>query len=224
MMENLPFYIGALMVLCTLLSIFFIYRASKNSNRLLLIFAVWLSFQFAVSRTGFYTDTQTLPPRFLLAVLPPLFAIIFLFATKKGRSFIDRLEPEFLSLLHLVRIPVELVLFVLFLNRAVPKVMTFGGNNFDIISGISAPFIWYFSFKRNLLCKKVIVFWNLLCLALLINVIATAILAVPTPFQKIGFEQPNIAVLYFPFIWLPCCIVQLVLFSHLVMIRKYLQT
>ena len=44
-----------------------------------------------------------------------------------------------------------------------------------------------------------------------------------TPFQQFGFDQPNIAMLYSPFVWLPCFIVPTVLFSHLVCIRKYLK-
>jgi hypothetical protein len=37
-----------------------------------------------------------------------------------------------------------------------------------------------------------------------------------------AFDQPNIAVLYFPFNWLPSCIVPLVLLSHLAAIRQLL--
>jgi hypothetical protein len=33
--------------------------------------------------------------------------------------------------------------------------------------------------------------------------------------QQIAFDQPNIGVMYFPFVWLPACIVPLVLLSHL---------
>ncbi|HVF96549.1 MAG TPA: hypothetical protein VM871_04480, partial [Flavisolibacter sp.] len=38
-----------------------------------------------------------------------------------------------------------------------------------------------------------------------------------------AFDQPNIAVLYFPFIWLPSFIVPVVLLSHLVCIRQLLK-
>ena len=54
--------------------------------------------------------------------------------------------------------------------------------------------------------------------------VANAVLSAPFAFQKFGFDQPNIAILYFPFIWLPCCIVPIVLFSHLVTIRQIIKT
>jgi hypothetical protein len=41
--------------------------------------------------------------------------------------------------------------------------------------------------------------------------------------QQFGFDQPTVAVLYFPFIWLPGIVVPLVYFSHLVAIRRLLK-
>jgi len=98
--------------------------------------------------------------------------------------------------------------------------MTFEGRNFDILSGLTAPFIYYFGFVKKSLNKKIILVWNFICLALLINIVATAILSAPFTFQKLAFDQPNVAVLYFPFVWLPCCIVPLVFFSHVASIRQ----
>lgn len=93
--------------------------------------------------------------------------------------------------------------------------MTFEGRNFDILSGLTAPIIFYFGFVTKQLDRKVILIWNFICLALLINIVVVAILSAPFPFQQFAFDQPNIAVLYFPFNWLPSCVVPLVLLSHL---------
>jgi hypothetical protein len=100
--------------------------------------------------------------------------------------------------------------------------MTFEGRNFDIMSGLTAPFVFYFVFIKKTLGTKVILIWNLVCLGLLINVVTNAILSAPFPFQKFSFDQLNIAILYFPFVWLPCCVVPLVLISHLAAIRTIL--
>jgi len=54
----------------------------------------------------------------------------------------------------------------------------------------------------------------------LFNIVLTAILSAPLPIQQLAFEQPNIAVMYFPFVYLPGFIVPIVLFSHLVVISK----
>ncbi|MDQ3108956.1 MAG: hypothetical protein M3R17_03585 [Bacteroidota bacterium] len=222
-METLPIYIPLVFAFTAILSVLLFFKATNYSRPAFYILLSWLLLQSIISLTGFYTVTNTFPPRFLLLIGPPLLFIVFLFATKKGRIFIDSLDIKTLTLLHIVRIPVELVLFWLFLHKAVPQLMTFEGRNFDILSGISAPFIYYFGFVRPKMNRKIILLWNFICLGLLLNIVIHAVLSAPFPFQKFAFDQPNIAVLYFPFVWLPCCIVPLALLSHLISIRQLLK-
>jgi len=68
--------------------------------------------------------------------------------------------------------------------------------------------------------RRLLLVWNFICLCLLLNIVINAILAAPFPFQQFAFDQPNIAVLYFPFTWLPFFIVMIVLYSHLAAIRQ----
>lgn len=63
--------------------------------------------------------------------------------------------------------------------------------------------------------------WNLICLGLLLNIVVLAILSAPSPFQILAFDQPNIAITHFPYVWLPSVVVPIVLFSHLVAIRYF---
>lgn len=219
-MENLPAYISILFGLTTILTAWLFYKAAGNSKPVLLIILIWLAVQAFIARSGFYTVTDTLPPRFLLLVLPPFLGIAGLFMSPKGRKFIDSLDLKNLTILHTIRIPVEIVLFFLFTYKAVPELMTFEGRNFDILSGITAPVIFYFAFINKQLDRKIVLIWNIICLVLLINIVCNAILSAPFPFQQFAYEQPNIAVLYFPFIWLPCCVVPIVLLSHLAAIRQ----
>ncbi len=218
-MQNLPPHIGIAIALTTLITIWFFFKATGNSKTVLIVLAIWLVIQSAISVTGFYTVTDSLPPRFLLLVLPPFLFIAGLFVTVRGRRFIDNLNVKTLTILHVIRIPVEIVLFWLFIGKTIPQLMTFEGRNFDILSGLSSPVIYYFGFVRKQLSKKVIIGWNLICLLLLFNIIVNAIFSLPFPFQKFAFDQPNIALLHFPFVWLPCCIVPIVLLSHLASIR-----
>jgi hypothetical protein len=219
-MENLPTFISIVFGLTTLLTVGLFYKATTNSKMTLVILFAWLAIQTAIGLSGFYIVTDTIPPRFLLLILPPALLIIGLFTTLKGRQYIDSLNIKTLTILHIIRIPVEVVLFWLFVNKTVPELMTFEGRNFDILSGLTAPIIFYFGFIKKQLDRKIILIWNFICLGLLINIVANAVLSAPFPFQKFAFDQPNIAVLYFPFNWLPSCVVPLVLFSHLATIRQ----
>jgi hypothetical protein len=221
-MEKIPFYIPAVFVATTAITLFLLFRASGNRKQVLTVSLLWLAVQAALGLSDFYLLTGTTPPRFAVAVIPPLMLIVFGFATKRGRAFINRFNTKWLTLLHAVRFPVEMVLLWLFLQKYVPELMTFEGRNFDILSGITAPLVFYFGYVRKKLSRNVLLGWNFLCLVLLFNIVINAILSAPSAFQQFAFDQPNVGVLYFPFIWLPSFIVPAVLFSHLASIRSLL--
>src|SRR5438105_12138078 len=129
----LPSYISIIFILTTLLTLFLFYLSLKNSTSdktrskatiITIGLIIWLAFQGVLAINGFYKDTTSLPPKFLLAVLPPLLLILVLFASKQGRNFIRSLPIVYLTNLNIVRILVELVLYWLFLYKAVPELMT----------------------------------------------------------------------------------------------------
>jgi hypothetical protein len=222
MINNLPIYVSIVFILTTLLTVFLFYKATGRSKISLVILVLWLLLQAVLSYVGFYTVTNTLPPRFILLALPAVLFIIFLFITAKGRAYINNLDAKTLTLLHVVRIPVELCLYWLFIHKSIPQLMTFEGRNFDIVAGLTAPIIFYVGYVKNNLGKTVLLLWNFACLGLLLNIVINAVLSAPSNFQQFAFDQPNTAILYFPFVWLPCCVVPLVLLAHLVCIRKLL--
>lgn len=223
-MENVPAYVGIIFGLTTLLTIYFFALATTQMRLVLSILFIWLAAQAVISITGFYyRNTHAQPPAFLLATLPNMLVILVLFITKRGRTFIDGMNLKVLTILHIIRIPVEIVLLWLCMHKVVPQIMTFEGRNFDILSGISAPFIYYIAFRKETYNKWVLLVWNIICLILLINIVSIAILSAPFAFQRFGLDQPNIAVLYFPYIWLPACVVPVVLLSHLASIRLLLK-
>ena len=219
-MEKVPEFVSIFFILTTLVALYLFSKAASKPGVVWIIMMAWLALQGIIGSTGFYTVTDVLPPRLLLGILPPIAFIIVLFVSQKGRSYIDGLDLKSLTLVHAVRIPVELVLFWLFSYGAIPALMTFEGRNFDILSGISALPVYYFGFIRKNVDKKFILGWNFICLALLANIVIHAFFSFPFPFQQLAFDQPNRAMLYFPFIWLPVVVVPLVLFSHLAAIHK----
>lgn len=235
MIENLPTYISLAFGLTTLatlqLFIWTIRKSNVEKTRKLAtpIFigsTIWLTIQAVLAFKNIYiADTNSFPPKIVLnGILPTILTIILLFATSKGRHFIDSLPLKNLTYINIVRIPVEIVLFWLFLNKAIPELMTFEGRNFDIVAGITAPIIAYFGLTKMKLSRQTILIWNFVCLGLLINIVVSAIFSAPSPIQKFAFDQPNIAILNFPFSWLPTFIVPMVLFGHLTSIRQLMKS
>ncbi len=219
-MEQVSTILQLIFITLTLLTVLQFYRAKKQSKIFLVIIFIWMLLQLLLGLTNFYANGFIMPPRFALLIAPPLIVMIIMFITAAGKKFIDSLNITQLTLLHAIRIPVEIILYFLFVAKTIPQIMTFEGRNFDILAGLTAPVIYYFGFVKNKIPNSFLVIWNLICLALLLNIIIIAILSAATPFQQFGFNQPNIAIAHFPFNWLASVVVPIVLFSHLATLRQ----
>jgi hypothetical protein len=217
-----PFYLDFLFAVTVLTTLYLFYLASRKSRAVLLVCLGWLFVQSAVSISGFYADTLAVPPRFLFAVVPPVLLIVYLFVSREGRRYIDSLNLRMLTDLHVVRALVEVVLWRLYIESFIPELMTFEGRNFDILAGITAPLVGFFAFRKGRLNKALLLTWNVLALFLVLHIVVNAVLSAPTPFQQFAFDQPNIAVLYFPYALLPGFVVPVVVFSHLAALRQLL--
>ncbi|GAB3808774.1 hypothetical protein GCM10028819_48530 [Spirosoma humi] len=220
-----PFWLAVLFALTTALTLFAFLAAVRKfmPKRVFPILMGLLSWLFLVgflAGQDFFLYLNARPPRLLLAVGLPILLIIVLFSSPGGRRFLDALSLPAITYLNGVRVLVEIVLYGLFIHHQVPQLLTFEGRNVDIIAGLTAPAIAYFSFNRPVLSTRWLLVWNVLALLLLANVVTHAILSVPLPFQQLAFEQPNVAILKFPFIWLPSFVVPTVLLGHLVAIRR----
>ncbi len=225
-MEGIPAYVSITFILTTFLAIGFLFHAIKHSAfktlpAKLVIAAItfWIFFTGILAMGGFYLSTSGFAPNFALAPIPALLfiAAIFIFARK---SFVEKLPLKTLTILQVVRIPVEIVLWWLYQNRQIPEIMTFEGWNYDILAGLTAPVIFWLAFRGEKINRPLLIIWNFVCLLLVSNIVITAIFSLPTTFQKFGFDQPNVAVLYFPYIWLPALVVPIVLFAHITSLWK----
>lgn len=221
MLPPLPLWLSLLFGLTTALAIALFYLAARRSGRALAVVLAWLLVQSALSLSGFYTVTTSMPPRLLFALGPPLLLLLSRLATARGRALLAGLRLEVLTLLHVVRLPVELGLYGLYVHGAVPRIMTFEGGNWDILMGLSAPLV-YGLVRRRRIGRGALLAWNGLGLALLANIVVVAVLASPSPVQRLAFAQPNVALLHFPFGWLPAVLVPLVMLAHVAALRQLL--
>jgi hypothetical protein len=218
-MTPMPLLFVGFFLLTTLLALAGFAKAIRGSKRVIAISIAWMAIQSALALTGFYQSTDALPPRFLLASVPPILCIAACFLTPAGRRFLDAMDLKGCVLLHTVRVLVELNLYWLFLYKQVPALMTFEAGNLDILAGISAPIIWW-AYSKGHIAKRGLFVWNSLALMGVFNAFVRAILSAPFPFQRFAFDQPTVAILTFPVILLPAFIVPAVLLCHIVTFRK----
>ena len=226
-MEHLPSHVSLVFLITTFFTVgIFLYAVRRTyfnstpAKVIVFLIPFWMIFQAVVSIGGFYQNTDAVPPRiFFLGVGPALLLTVFYFLFARA-NFIEALPIKILTIIHVIRIPVELTLSWLYEGGMVPRIMTFHGTNFDILSGVTAPIIYYLAFRGGKINKPLLVVWNIAALCLVSNVVIAAFLSIPTPIQQLAFDQPNRAVLYFPYIWLPTVVVPIVFFCHFASLYK----
>ncbi|MFO0387131.1 MAG: hypothetical protein ACK505_10145 [Flavobacteriales bacterium] len=231
MIENISMGISLLFILSTLLSMAFFIASvmqgrtptvRRRAHPLALLLLMWMIFQSTLALNGWYMNRDVNPPHLVFPLATSLGIFLLLFALPGGRRFLDGLHPGVLALLHVIRIPAAVGLYLLATWKQVPWSMTFAGANPDILFGITAPAIWYWGYRRKKLSRVILLVWNGAGLALLINMIVCSAGALPSPIQAWDFEQPNYAFMHFPFVWLPSVIIPLVMISHLALLRQAL--
>lgn len=196
----------------TFLSLILFYHATGKDKRVLMVSLGWMLVVGIVAYSGYFENTLAKPPRFLFIIIGSIGLSVFFYKTINR----DTLNTKFLLAVHTLRLLVELVLYQLFLQKKVPVLMTFKGWNFDILVGISAILmLFYLLVTKKRLPKAFVLVWNILGLVFLTTIVVIAILSSPLPLQQLAFNQPNIAILQFPFTYLPAYIVPIVFLSHI---------
>jgi hypothetical protein len=223
LLESIPPALGWTFAGVTGLTMFLFFLAlRKTAGSQWFVFGSigWLAILFILAEQSFFLKIDAIPPRLLFVLGPAVLFITAVMATQWGKRFTENVSLEMLTWLHTVRFPVELLLYGLYVQGQVPERMTFTGGNLDILVGLTAPVMAYCVFTRKWISWKWLLAWNGIAVLLLLNVVIPAILAAPSVLQRIAFDQPNVAILKAPFIWLPGFVVPVVLLSHCIVITR----
>lgn len=213
-MHLLPPHTTLLFLFAVCWSLFWAHRATRSRAILVILIGVG-AVHVMLARQGFYQRPHAVPPPQLALLGPVLLATLAMFAMGRARRWLQALPLLPLTMLHIARVPVEVTLHEAYRAGLVPQDMTWSGHNFDILSGISAAFLAAWMLGRRRPGRGVLIGWNLVCLGLLLNVVTTAVLSIPSSVQRLHFDHPNVLVTSAPYILLPALVVPLVFWAHL---------
>jgi hypothetical protein len=206
-----------LFLLITLMSLLLFYLGTGKNKHFLLIFPAWLIISGSLALAGVFERNTVLLPAAMLFTISLVIYIL-------KRSPVQKLNMKYLLAVHILRVPVELTLYELCLQRKIPELMTFNGWNFDILMGISAFILLVILLWKGRLNPRLFLAWNITGLFFLLFIVGLAILTSPLPVQQFAFDQPNVAVLSFPYCFLPFVVVPVVLMSHVLLLKKLLKS
>lgn len=194
-------------------------RAGAGVRPLLAILFAYIAIPGHLARTGALDAWDAAPPPALLLLvgLSVLTGLIVFSAV--GARLADGIPLAAIVLLQSFRIAVEWLLHRLYLEGGVPVQMTWSGRNFDIVSGVTGLILGLVLLRGVRVPRAVVLGWNVLGLALLANIVVTAVLATPA-LHRFPEGPPNLLPSTFPWVWLPSFLVQVALGSHLLVFRR----
>jgi hypothetical protein len=178
---------------------------------------LWLALSWAAAASGVLLDWDRTPPPFVL-----LLAVIVVLTCLVAFSGLGTALARHIPLWALVgvqsfRLPLELAMHGMYERGIMPVQMSYSGLNFDIITGASAiPVAILLATGRA--GTRLTALWNVLGLALVLNVVTVAILSTPR-IRLFGDDHVNTWVMYPPFVWLPTVMVLAAFAGHLVIFR-----
>lgn len=179
----------------------------------------WLAATTSIAATGLLRDFSASPPPLMPLVGLSLGLTVLLVLSRFGGRLATGLGVAALVGYQVFRVPLELVLFMLHRDGAIPVQMTFEGLNFDVVSGLTAiPVAWLAA--RGRLPAWGLLLWNLLGFGLLLAIGAISFLSTPTAMRLFTNEPANTFVAGAPYVWLPTFLVPAALFGHVLVFRR----
>lgn len=196
-------------------------RAGVDWTVVLALVITYLAIPALLARAGALDryDPMPAPAILLLGGLAALTAVLVLM-TSVGARLTLGVSLGAVVALQSFRIPVEWMLYRLYVDGMVPVQMTWEGRNLDVVTGVTGLLLGAWLLSGRTVPYAVVLGWNLLGLMLLANIVGTAVLSTPVSFRRFTEGPPNLLPSTFPWIWLPSFLVQVAWGSHLLVFRR----
>ncbi|MFO0598771.1 MAG: hypothetical protein U0228_25925 [Myxococcaceae bacterium] len=180
----------------------------------LALFLAHAGLTWALASRNFFSESS-LPPRIPLYALATI--LLGVIAWKRLRP--DAPPVHRVIAFQSFRLPLELLLFAFWRTGDLPQQMTFEGQNFDVLVGLTAPLIaWLLATKR--ITPRIALAWNFLGVALLLNVLRIAVTSFPGPLHADWPGEPLTVVARWPFVLIPALFVPFAAWGHLFTARE----
>lgn len=190
----------------------------RRAVRLAAAVLAWLLVTALIAASGVLRRFDATPPPFAALALAVGVVGIAVPCSPLGTMLVRGLPLWFLVGFQVFRVPLELVMHRAYREGVMPVQMSYSGQNYDIVTGITAGALGLW-LGRHHVPRWVVASWNTLGFLLLVNIVTIAIASTPL-FGWFGNERLNTFVTYPPFVWLPSVLVTAALTGHILVWRR----
>jgi hypothetical protein len=195
-------------------------RAPARRAAFLGLAIAWLGGTLALARAGALYEPGAAPPRILLLMGPSALAVLALCFSPFGARVLRTHPVTAIVAFQLFRAPVELLLWQLHREGLLPERMTFEGDNHEWVTIALVPLVLLACRRR--VVPAVVLAWNAIGLATLIEIMVIAVRSMPGPWQAYTEPPANTIVLTSSFVWIPAVYVLTAFASHALIFRALL--
>ena len=182
----------------------------------------WFAAYGALAATGVLARFDARPPPMLLLLPLPLVVAVAWALSRDGASIARDVPMWALVASQGFRLPLELAMHRAATAGVMPVQMSFGGYNFDIVTGatalVLAPLV-----ATGRATRALVLVWNVMGSLLLLAIVAIAMAASPMV-HAFGPTALNTWVCYVPFVWLPSVLVAVAGAGHVLVFRALKRT
>jgi hypothetical protein len=197
-------------------------QAKAIASRVALSIGLWLALMAGLAVAGVFQAFEAKPPRLVLAVTVTVIAQVIVARSALFSRLLNATPLAWPIALQSMRVVIELGLWTLHREGRLPVHLTFEGNNFDILVGLTAPFVGW-GVARGVIGKRGAIVWNLASIGFLITIVFMAVTSIPGPLHLPWPGIANTVIAEFPMIWLPTFVVPVAIFGHAASLRQLLR-
>lgn len=177
----------------------------------------WLLVTALVAASGVLRRFDVTPPPFVILALAIVAIGVIIPLSPLGARLIRGLPLWALVGFQVFRFPLELLMHRAYVEGVMPVQMSYSGQNFDILSGVTAGILGVWLYYGRV-PRWVVAVWNVFGFVLLSVIVTIAILSTPV-FRTFGDDRLNVFVTYPPYVWLPAIMVTAALMGHVLVWR-----
>lgn len=198
-------------------------HAPATAGRATIAVLAWLTCTGALAASGVLARLDLRPPPAMLLIVAVLGVAIGFGLSRTGGTLAAAVPLVTLIGLQVIRLPLELVMHRAADRGIMPPALSYGGYNFDIVTGAVA-LVLVLAMKAGLTVPRGVVWawnvWGLWCLGVIV-----AVAVASAPIVRAFGDDPrhiNTWVLHLPYIWLPTVLVVVALAGHVIVTRALL--